>query len=149
MTIHFICRGNGFRSRIAETYVNSLERTDLKTISSGTVADSYRYKNDPICAHTKVVLSKHNLLKYDKNKCDQLTQSRINPNDVTVCINEKVFLECKSLVTLPQNVIVWDVDDLDEHFINNPSVEEINEYSEEVFQTIKNNVDHLLASLEQ
>ncbi len=38
MIIHFICRGNSFRSIIAEAYVNSLKFKNLKATSSGTTA---------------------------------------------------------------------------------------------------------------
>jgi len=36
--IHFICRGNSFRSIIAEAYLNSLEIKDSRVLSNGTTA---------------------------------------------------------------------------------------------------------------
>ena len=43
--IHFICRGNAFRSIIAEAYLNSLELYYLSVLSSGTAATLYEARN--------------------------------------------------------------------------------------------------------
>jgi hypothetical protein len=45
MLIHFICRGNSFRSIIAEAYLNSLRIKGLRILSSGTAAASDKAKN--------------------------------------------------------------------------------------------------------
>lgn len=148
MKIHFICRGNAFRSRIAETYLNSLKLKDFEAVSSGTVADKYRNENDPISRPAKFILNKHGLLEFAKKQCDQLTQLRIEPNDTIVCMNQRVFDESKDLVTLPSNVIVWSVDDVPEYFPVPPQNEEVDQYAEKVFQSIKNNVDSLIKQLQ-
>lgn len=38
-TIHFVCRGNNFRSRLAEAYLNSKKLPGIKVISSGIEAE--------------------------------------------------------------------------------------------------------------
>jgi protein-tyrosine-phosphatase len=148
MKIHFICRGNGFRSRIAETYLNSLKLNDFKAVSSGTVADKYRSENDPISRPAKYILNKHGLLEYAKKQCDQLTQLRLEPKATLVCMNQRVFDESKDLVALPSDVIVWSVDDVPEYFPVLPQNEEVDRYAEQVFQSIKNNVDTLIKQLQ-
>lgn len=148
MRIHFICRGNGFRSRMAETYLNSLKLNNVVAVSSGTVADKYRSENDPISRLAKVVLSKHGLLELAKKQCDQLTQSRIEPNDTIICMNERIFNESKELVDLSNDVIVWHVDDVDEYFPVRPQDQEIDQYGEQVFQSIKNKVDTMIKQLQ-
>ena len=45
MIIHFICRGNSFRSIIAEAYLNSLEIKDSRVLSSGTAAAPDKARN--------------------------------------------------------------------------------------------------------
>ena len=147
MRIHFICRGNGFRSRIAETYLNSLQLNNVEVVSSGTVADKYRSENDPISRPAEFVLSRNGLMKFAKKQCDQLTQSRIEPDDTTICMNQRIFNECKELVVLPNNVIVWSIDDVNEYYPVYPQDEEIDQYAEQVFQSIKDNVDALIKQL--
>ena len=144
MRFHFICRGNAFRSRMAEAYLVSLKLPNVEVVSSGTVADTYRSENDPISRHAKVVLSKLGLLEFAKTRCDQLTQSRILPGDITICMNQRIFNECKDVVVLPNDAIVWGIDDVDEHFTVHPEDEEIDRYAEQVFETIKKNVDILI-----
>ena len=50
MIVHFICRGNAFRSIIAEAYLNSLKFENLKATSSGTAAAVDRAGNRGACA---------------------------------------------------------------------------------------------------
>ena len=82
--------------------------------------------------------------EFAKTRCDQLTQSRIVPGDITICMNQRIFDECKDLVSLPNDVIVWGDDDVDEHFTVHPDDEEIDQYAEQVFESIKKNVDILI-----
>lgn len=66
MKIHFVCTGNVFRSRLAESYANYLiSKNHLKNItvsSSGIRAD--RDENGPIAWVTLDVLKKNGLEKY-------------------------------------------------------------------------------------
>ncbi len=147
MRIHFICRGNAFRSRIAETYLNSLKLKNVVAVSSGTVADEHQNQNGPISPHAQFILKKHDLLAYAKKQCDQLTQSRLEPSDTIICMNQRIFNECKDLVVLPSNVSVWSIDDIDEHFSTQPQEKEMDEYAEQVFQSIKSNIDALILNI--
>lgn len=46
MHVHFICRGNSFRSIIAEAYAKSLGLKDMIFTSSGTIARRRGTSND-------------------------------------------------------------------------------------------------------
>ena len=115
MIIHFICRGNSFRSIIAEAYLNSLRFKNLKAISSGTTAAVDRAGNLAAYTETLGLLAKNGIREFAKvGYGDQLTQSRLAGADVVVCMNLRVHDECQQLVTLPASRRIWSVADIGE-----------------------------------
>ena len=61
MIIHFMCRGNSFRSIIAEAYLNSFEIEDLSVLSSGATAASDKAGNLVYHRITLELLEKHGI----------------------------------------------------------------------------------------
>src|SRR5215475_13111717 len=108
--IHFICRGNSFRSIIAEAYLNSLNFRSLKAISSGTTAAVDKARNLRSYTETLRLLAKNGIREFAKaGYGDQLTHSRLEGADVVVCMNWRVYDECQRLVTLPASTRIWSV----------------------------------------
>ena len=115
MIIHFICRGNSFRSVIAEACLNSLRLTGLTATSSGTTAAAHRTRNLPVYTRTRRLLAEHGIEEFAKvSYGDQLTQSRLDMAGLVVCMNQRVHDECQPLVTLPASTRVWSVADIGE-----------------------------------
>jgi protein-tyrosine-phosphatase len=86
--VHFICRGNSFRSRLAEAYLKSLNLKGITVLSSGTVAADHAAINGPLLNCTRHVLGLHHILKYDKGHWEQLTASRLSGNDITIFMGQ-------------------------------------------------------------
>jgi protein-tyrosine-phosphatase len=100
MIIHFICRGNSFRSVIAEAYLNSLGIKGSRVLSSGTTAASDKARNLVYHRMTLDLLDRHGIREFAKaGYGDQLTQSRLEKADITVCMNQRVYDECLRSVT--------------------------------------------------
>jgi protein-tyrosine-phosphatase len=148
MIIHFICRGNSFRSIIAEAYLNSLEIKDSSVLSSGTIAELDKAGNLVGYRLTLDLLEKHGIREFAKaGYGDQLTQPRLDKADITICMNQRVYDECLRLVTFPAGPRIWSVADIGEPGRTPGTESEREIYMEEAYQEIVKNVDRLISSI--
>ena len=146
MIIHFICRGNAFRSIIAEAYLNSLEIKDWVVLSSGTAAASEKARNLASHGKTLELLEQHDIREFAKpGYGDQLTQPRLESADVTVCMNQRVYGECLRCVTFPASPRIWSVADIGEPGRIPNAESDRRLYREEAYQEIVFNVDRLIS----
>jgi protein-tyrosine-phosphatase len=148
MIIHFICRGNSFRSIIAEAYLNSLQIEDSRVLSSGTTAASDKARNLAHYRMTLDLLEKHSIRGFAKDGYgDQLIQSYLEEADITVCMNQRVYDECLRCVTFPARPRIWSVADIGEpgRISNDMSEREL--YREDAYQEIVSNVELLVSDI--
>jgi protein-tyrosine-phosphatase len=146
--VHFICRGNSFRSIIAEAYLNSLDIKDSSALSSGTVAALNKARNLAYYRTTLELLEKHRIREFAKDDYgDQLTQSRLETADITVCMNQRVYDECLGCVTFPARPQVWSVADIGEPGRISNVESERQLFREEAYQEIVKNVDRLISDI--
>jgi protein-tyrosine-phosphatase len=146
--IHFICRGNSFRSIIAEAYLNSLEIKDSSALSSGTVSALDKVRNLAYYRMTLGLLEKHGIREFAKvGYGDQLSQSRLEKADISVCVNQRVYDECLELVTFPARPHIWSVADIGEPGRISNVESERQLYREEAYQEIVRNVDRMISDI--
>jgi protein-tyrosine-phosphatase len=146
--IHFICRGNLFRSIIAEAYLNSLEVKGASVLSSGSTATSDQMWNLVYYEKTLELLEQHGIREFAKaDYGDQLTQSRLEKADISICMNRRIYDECLPIVTFTADPRVWSVADLGEpgRIAHTASEEQL--YREEAYQEIVGNVDRLVLEI--
>jgi protein-tyrosine-phosphatase len=146
--VHFICRGNSFRSRLAESYLKSLKLPGVVVLSSGTVAKEHSAENGSLPPFTKHALLAHGLLAYDKGHWDQLTAARVAVDDITIFFGQLAYQEAKANNLVVKNSRVWDIPDTGELFEgsltpshNDPGVDE---FAEKTYQRIKERIDDTL-----
>ena len=148
MIIHFICRGNAFRSIIAEAYLNSLELKDLSVLSSGTAATLYEARNLANHRMTLELLEEHGMRGFAKaGYGDQLTQSRLDKANISVCMNQRVYDECLRCVTFSASPRVWTVADIGEPGRISDVESERQLYREVAYQEIVRDVGRLVADV--
>jgi protein-tyrosine-phosphatase len=148
MIVHFICRGNAFRSIIAEAYLNSLKFESLKAMSSGTAAAVDRARNLAAYTETLRLLAKNGIREFAKiGYGDQLTPPRLAESDIVICMNQRVYDECQQLVSLPVNTRIWSVADIGEpgRIAHTESGETL--YREEAYQEIVESISQLISEL--
>jgi len=148
MIIHFICRGNAFRSIIAEACLNSLELKDWSVLSSGTAATLHKARNLASHRITLELLEEHRIQGFAKaGYGDQLTQSRLDKADIAVCMNQRVYDECLRCVTFSASPRVWSVADIGEPGRISDAESERRLYREEAYQEILSNVERLVSDV--
>ena len=142
MNIHFICRGNVLRSLIAETYLKSLKLKNIQAVSSGTNVNWNDPQEREYFDNTLAVLQRHGIKQFAKDTPEQLTQKRIETNqDIIVLMNQRVIDEASKIITLPGNILDWNIIAIGEgHRADRASRKS---YEEEIYQEITQKVDDL------
>jgi len=146
MTIHFICRGNTFRSRIAETYLNSKQLPNIKAISSGFEADV----NDcgPVTWYAQRLIQDGNLIPFEKPTWDQTTKALLDIGDLTIFMHKNVYEFCVNKLDFGSKKFeLWDIPDIRIHFLTFSEEIKKVEASEKIFAEIKQKIDELIENL--
>ena len=101
MVIHFLCRGNTHRSRLAEAYAKSSTQDiqDVTVLSSGIEAD--HDLNGPIVPFVKLLLQNENLLQFTGTTWTQTTQSMIDVSDVLIFMSDDVYEDAIKRFDIP------------------------------------------------
>jgi protein-tyrosine-phosphatase len=151
MHIHFICTGNAYRSRLAESYLKSKKLKGIRVSSSGIHAS--RKKNGPICWYALRLLSKDYLIPYVKRSWHETTDLHIQKADYIIFMDEIHHNHVQKFMKLDgKRYEIWNIPDLDSIGITTyqhvfEKEQEMFKHTEETYKTIKAKVDTLIESL--
>lgn len=112
--IHFICRGNVYRSRMAEAYAiaKTRDNPDIQIDSSGVEAKlALNGEVDPVAiAHLK----DDGIESYASKTWVQTTQELIDAADIVVVMSKSLLADSKSIVNIPnEKLVLIDIPDKD------------------------------------
>ncbi len=113
-SIHFVCRGNVYRSRLAEAYAKSIleDKVSARISSSGIEAE--KALNGEVDSETVRLLKKESIENYLTPSWHQTTQEDINDNDRIIFMSQTLYSQAKKSFDLPQDKIeTWDIPDVD------------------------------------
>ena len=135
--------GNTYRSRLAETYFNSLKIPGWHAISSGAVASENL--NGHITKYAARIIERENMLAFAAPSWTQTTQENLSIADHIVFMENSVYERCRDILHLNiANFEIWKIADVNPNILNG---EEINAITDATFLEIKKNVDQLITSL--
>lgn len=139
ITIHFVCTGNVYRSRLAEAYCISLNAEGIRAFSSGIAAG--RDSDVAISPYAVEILAKQGLLSYAAARWQRTTADLVQSSDVLVFMEEEHHRFCENWIEPErQRVEIWGVKD-----IGDLEAAEIPSEVERTFENIRRHTDALIA----
>jgi protein-tyrosine-phosphatase len=140
-SIHFVCTGNIYRSRLAEAWCASRCARGTRVFSSGIAAGANG--NAPISPYAADVLVRHGLHAFAAGSWQRTTEALVTASDVLVFMESEHYRYCENWVQpARQRIEVWEIED-----IGPIAVEAIAEKVERTFARICQRTDALLSNL--
>jgi|SRR2546421_2581539 len=153
MHIHFVCTGNAYRSRLAESYLKSKQILGVIVSSSGTEADKHYSINGPISWYAMRLIQVNNLIAFTKPMSETTTEHMLLQADLIIFINRPHYDYAKRYLGYDEtNYQIWGILDLDD-FPDAQAIlkdeKRIIEVTEKTFEDIKQKVDKLVTELKK
>ncbi len=144
--IHFVCRGNTFRSRLAEAYAKSLKYQGYIITSSGI--ETAEHENIDLSQYTKSIAKKYKLTARLSAHKRQATKKMLDDADVLVFLNKDISDDALKEFNLDaRKATVWSIEDLGTYLIKHPRVTRskanYDKITEKLARQIFNKVDKL------
>ena len=150
MIIHFICKGNGYRSRLAEAYLSSKKIKGLKVISSGVIAS--KSDNGSVSWYAQRIIQYEGLVNYSKPSWQQTTSVLLNKAAINIFMDKKNYEYAKNNLSYGAgNYEVWNIPDIDDFgfIVKRETLEKEQEkikITEETYQIIRRKIDEFIST---
>ena len=152
MHIHFVCRGNAYRSRLAEAYLRSKQLQSVMVSSSGIEAAGHAHTvNGPITWVAQRILQRNGLVPFMSFHPTQTTHELLKSADLVIFMEEahEMFAR-EQLGYTGKRFQVWHISDIVPGELDVPPDAldaAIIRVSEATFTQIKKNIDILIVTL--
>ena len=141
VTIHFVCTGNVYRSRLAEAWCASRRIPGVHVSSSGIAAG--RDSADPISPWAAAALNRHALLPFAAQHWQPTTAALVRASDVLVFMEPEHHRFCEAWIEPTRHrVEIWQIED-----IGPTPADAIPNKVERTFTLIRQRTDTLLTAL--
>lgn len=145
-SIHFVCRGNTYRSRLAAAYMATL--LDDRYVVSSSGVGTHRAKIKTSERYTKAIAKQHNLTHGITTPKTQTTDEVFAAADIIVFMKKDVYDEALRKYTFDaRKATIWRVADLTAadraEYDSTKDVEVVRDIAEAAFQKIRRQCDEL------
>ena len=137
----FVCRGNVYRSRLAEAYLGSL-REEKESVRSAGVAP-LRDGNGPISWSAMRILKNEDLVKFMSRDWTPLIEEHADWAEVMIVFEQKNKELAEAICGRELNAQVWEMPDVPNETLLPGNEGKLIEMTEETFLEIKRRVDEL------
>jgi isopentenyl-diphosphate Delta-isomerase len=136
--IHFVCRGNVHRSRLAEAYAKSLRFDNIDISSSGIYAS--KYPQHYLSSWDKLLGQQNNISNFFAGARTQTTNGLLGNSDLIVFMSKDVFYDAQKKYDLNrEKCLVWGIKDRHDWPDKLPKAEK----QKRMFRDVKRDVDNL------
>lgn len=144
INIHFVCTGNTYRSRLANTYLNSKSIPGITSSSSGIMAKEN--PDGPINWYALRIIRNEKLVKYLPMLWQQTDEKILKSSDKVIFMTPLHLEYSKKHFNFnSSNYEVWNISDIEDG-ASKTELEKMKE-TEETFKEIKLKVDKLINDL--
>ncbi len=150
VTVHFVCRGNTYRSRLAAAYMATLVGDQFNITSSGIGAKLTSVRT--VEPYTKATARAHHLKHGVSGRNQQASDELLAAADVIIFMNKDIYDEALRRFTVDtRKTLVWRVRDMDpdskKRVLAQGSESALLEASAATFRTIQRHCDELYTYL--
>jgi len=139
--VHFICTGNIYRSRLAETYLNSKKIPGAKVNSSGIMAGEDQ--DDTVSWYALEIIKQNHLESFMAPTWQKTTLELVEDADIIIFMTKLHYdFVTQTLGYIPKKYEIWEIKD-----ITAQETDSIKKESQDTFSKIKAKVDSLAISL--
>lgn len=144
-TILIVCRGNKFRSKLAQAYMRSRKVPYVHIVSSGIdVALDTRPNTLP---YTRRIMQKNNLYRYAQKRRYQTNQTQLDAADLIVFVSKTVQNDAIRRYNVDMNkVIIWDIGDIVQKDLTLPKAKQLSMVNH-LYSDIKKATNELIKEL--
>ena len=151
MLIHFVCKGNTYRSRLASTYLNSKQIPGIRAVSSGIKAN--QNISGIVTWEAQRIIQNNKLVDFESHIWKETSKELLDEADLVVFMQQIHYEFCKNKLGFTKNNFkIFDVKDFQDYGFGDDYVSLENDIerikiSEKTFEEIKEKVDNLVKEL--
>lgn len=150
MEVHFVCKGNLYRGRLAQAYLQSKQVPGITVTSSGTEANKHKGVIGPISWEAMRLIKNYDLVPFMKHFSEETIEQMLSQANLVIFFEKEIYEAVKlRFPVLKMNYQLWEIPDiiLPDY---TPSIKDNVrrlEISERTFIVIKQKVDELVVQL--
>lgn len=144
INIHFVCRGNIYRSRLAEAYLKSSVKDGIWDISSSGISAKKHNLHLTISPWTTRIADNEHISQWLNDIKTQTSNQLLQKSDLIIFMSQDVYRDAKRFYDFNEAIcLVWDINDVKDWPKELSSVEK----GKKTYEQIKRKVSQLIKDI--